>query len=193
MSCPRSTFKNYVWPFTQRVCPRMGRDVNCLTLLQSCHSNTLPLPIPRCITLQYCVFTVQCRQPADTVLVAAPPGNPLKADEVCSLRSAISRYNFCHVNCLLFHLLLLLGIDGRHLMCRSGVAWPAYEVFIVYAIDVIELLGLCNDLVPTRYTPTDRAAGDNNARCPPVVTLTYTYWPPHIPAFLPTPTHCECT
>ena len=38
------------------------------------------------------------RQTADTALVAAPPGNPLKADEVCSLRSAV---NIAHVSRLL--------------------------------------------------------------------------------------------
>jgi len=52
--------------------------------------------------LLQCAVTlcVNCmyRQTADTALVAAPPGNPLKADEVCSLRSAV---NIAHVSRLL--------------------------------------------------------------------------------------------
>jgi len=34
------------------------------------------------------------------------------------------------------------GIDNKHLICRSGVARPAYKMSTVYAVDVIELGGL---------------------------------------------------
>ena len=61
------------------------------------------------------------------------------------------------------------GIDGIN---TSYAGRPPCTT--VYAIDVIELLGLCNDLLPTRYTPTGRSADPNNRRCPPIVTLTYT-------------------
>ena len=50
------------------------------------------------------VLVVWCRQSADSVLVAASPGNPLKADEVCSLRLTSCFY---HLRCLSFHFMLL--------------------------------------------------------------------------------------